>query len=53
MTQESGSVEKPQQLTARVSPLLIQELGPKAGSRGLQEVRTPRERRSLHTPQCS
>ena len=53
MTQESGSVEKPQQLTTRLSPLLTQELRPKAVIRGFQEVRTPRERRSSHTPQCS
>ena len=48
MTQESGSVEKPQQLTTRLNPLLTQELGSKAGIRGFQEVRTPRESRSSH-----
>ena len=39
--------------TTRSNPLLTQELGPKAGSRGFQEVRTSRERRSSTTPQCS
>ena len=48
MTQESGSVEKPQELTTRLNPLLTQELGSKAGIRGFQEVRTPRESRSSH-----
>lgn len=36
--------------TTRSSPLLTQELGPKVGSRGFQEVETSRERRSSPTP---